>query len=431
MDTTQLAWYLAPAAALIAWYALRRQRTERRHSRTLEDARAAGLTEPPSLHPIVDPTLCIGSASCVRACPEKALGVVEGRATLVAPASCIGHGACEASCPVRAITLVFGTERRGIDIPQVDPHFETNVRGVFIAGELGGMGLIRKAAEQGRQAVRTIAARPRTGAAIDVFIVGAGPAGIAAGLAAVDAKLAYRLIEQESDLGGSVYHYPRHKIAMTQPVDLPLVGAMRFTEVSKEALLAFWRRIVGTTGLVVHTSERFERLEPRGGRFSVVTDRGTYEAGAVLLAVGRRGTPRKLGVPGEDRPKVVYRLIDAMQYRGQRVLVAGGGDSAIEAALACASVEGTATALAYRGDAFSRVKPANRDRLEAARDAGRVEVLLRTNIVSIGAGTVEIDCAGVRRTIDNDAVIIQAGGVLPTDLLRSIGIAIETKRGTA
>ena len=432
MDTSQLAWYLVPAALLMAAYAIRRVRAERAHERALADSRESGLTEPPSLHPVVDPLLCIGSSGCVRACPEQALGIVDGRATLVRPAACIGHGACAAACPVQAIALVFGTERRGVDIPHVDPNFETNVPGVFIAGELGGMGLIRKAAEQGRQAIRTIASRPRTGAALDVLIVGAGPAGIAAGLAAVDAKLAYRLIEQEADLGGSVYHYPRHKIAMTQPFDLPIVGPIRFTEVSKEALLSFWRRIVGTTGLVVHTAERFERLERRDRRLIVTTTRGVHEAGSVLLAIGRRGTPRRLGIPGEDLPKVVYRLIDPAQYRGRRVLVVGGGDSAIEAALACADEPGTQVVIAYRGEAFSRAKAANRDRLEAASAAGRrIEVLLETEIACIGAETVDLTCGGEPRRIANDAVIVQAGGVLPTELLRSIGVALETKHGTA
>ena len=431
MDTSLLAWYLAPAAALVLVYVVRRRRAETAHARELAGSIAAGLTEPPSLHPTVDPLRCIGSGTCVRACPEKALGLVGGRATLVSPAACIGHGACEASCPVQAITLVFGSERRGVDIPRVDPHFETNVRGVFIAGELGGMGLIRKASEQGRQAIRTIASRPRSAAPLDVVIVGAGPAGIAAGLAAIDAKLRYRLIEQEPDLGGSVFHYPRHKIAMTQPVELPIVGTMRFTEVSKEALLAFWRRIVGGTGLHVHFSERFEKLERKGDGFRVVTDRGAYEAGHVLLAIGRRGTPRKLGVAGEELPKVVYRLVDAAQYRGRRVLVVGGGDSAVEAALACAAEEGTSVTIAYRGEGFNRVKPANRDRLEAARAAGAIEVLTGAEVAGIASDHVDLVTSGATRRLANDHVIVQAGGVLPTELLRSIGIEVETKFGTA
>ena len=431
MDTSLLAWYLAPAAALVLVYVVRRKRAEAAHARELAGSIAAGLTEPPSLHPTVDPLRCIGSGGCVRACPEKALGLVGGRATLVSPAACIGHGACEAACPVQAITLVFGSERRGVDIPRVDPHFETNVRGVFIAGELGGMGLIRKASEQGRQAIRTIASRPRSAAALDVMIVGAGPAGIAAGLAAIDAKLRYRVIEQEPDLGGSVLHYPRHKIAMTQPVELPIVGTMRFTEVSKEALLAFWRRIVGGTGLQVHFSERFEKLERNGDGFRVVTDRGAHDAGHVVLAIGRRGTPRKLGVDAEELPKVVYRLVDPAQYRGQRVLVVGGGDSAVEAALACADEEGTVVTIAYRGEAFNRVKPANRDRLEAARAAGSIEVRTGTDVVRIAPDHVDLVAAGATRGLANDWVIVQAGGVLPTDLLRSIGIEVETKFGSA
>ena len=268
-----------------------------------------------------------------------------------------------------AITLVFGTERRGVDIPQVDPQFETNVPGVFIVGELGGMGLIRKAALQGRQAVSTIAARKRGTAPYDVVIVGAGPAGIAAGLGAVEAKLRYVLIEQEPDLGGSVFHFPRNKIAMTAPVDLPLVGKMKFTEVSKEALLEFWKRIIGRTGVQIRFGERMDALEAGPNGHRVVTATRAYETTAVVLAIGRRGTPRTLGVPGESLPKVIYRLVDAEQYRGQRVLVVGGGDSAVEAALACAAESGTEVTIAYRGEVFNRLKPANRERLAQAEAA--------------------------------------------------------------
>ena len=431
MDTSLLAWYLAPAAALVLVYVVRRKRAEAAHARELAGSIAAGLTEPPSLHPTVDPLRCIGSGGCVRACPEKALGLVGGRATLVSPAACIGHGACEASCPVQAITLVFGSERRGVDIPRVDPHFETNVRGVFIAGELGGMGLIRKASEQGRQAIRTIASRPRSATALDVVIVGAGPAGIAAGLAAIDAKLRYRVIEQEPDLGGSVFHYPRHKIAMTQPVELPIVGTMRFTEVSKEALLAFWRRIVGGTGLVVHFSERFERLERNEDGFRVVTGRGAHDAGHVVLAIGRRGTPRKLQVPGEESAKVVYRLIDPEQYRGQRVLVVGGGDSALEAALALAAQAGAQVTLSYRGDAFSRVKEPNRRQVQQAAAEGRLQLWLGSTVRRVEDHAVQLDTAEGPRSLPNDAVIVCVGGELPTRLLQQIGVRFATKHGTA
>jgi thioredoxin reductase len=332
---------------------------------------------------------------------------------------------------MEAITLVFGSERRGVDIPYVKPNFESNVPGIFIAGELGGMGLIRKAVEQGRQAITTIKGIARGGADLDAVIVGAGPAGIAAGLGAIQHKLRYLLVEQEESLGGTVYHYPRNKIAMTAPVQLPLVGKMRFNEVSKEALLAFWQGVVKKTGLRVRFSERMEAIERSDRGFLVKTARGTYATRAVLLAVGRRGTPRKLGVPGEEQPKVVYRLIDAEQYRNRKVLVVGGGDSAVEAAVALADQPGTRVTLSYRGDVIDRVKPKNRQRLDAASAGGRLQVLLGSTVDTIGVADVALKQRDRALKVPNDAVIVCAGGVLPFDLLKRIGVQFETKRGTA
>jgi len=423
--------YALPLVVVLAIYLVRRNRRERVHRGELEQAMKAGLTEPASLHPVVDPARCIGSSTCVNACPESALGIIGGKAQLIHPAACIGHGACAAACPVEAITLVFGTERRGVDIPQVNPDFETNVPGIFIAGELGGMGLIRKAAEQGLQAMETIARRPRSDAPLDALIVGAGPAGIAAGLGAIKHGLRYRVIEQEVDLGGAVFHYPRHKIAMTAPVDLPVVGRVKFEEVSKEKLLEFWQSVVGRAGLAIDFSVRMEKITRRNGGYRVETTNGTFDTGAVVLAIGRRGTPRKLDVEGEHLPKVVYRLIEPAQYGGRRVLVVGGGDSAVEAALACAEQPDATVALAYRGDAFNRIKAKNRERLETARSAHRVDVRLRTEVTRILPDRVELLVDGMPASIDNDAVIVQAGGVLPTALLRELGVTVETKYGTA
>jgi len=426
----ELMLYVVPLLAVFGVYFFRRGRTHAQHKEQLREAVEAGLTEPVSLHPVIDPNRCIGSSSCVSACPESAIGVIHGKAQLVNPAACIGHGACAASCPLEAIKLVFGTERRGIDIPSVKPNFETNVPGIFIAGELGGMGLIRKAVEQGRQAIGSIKGLARGGKDYDAVIVGAGPAGIAAGLGAIQHKLRYLLVEQEDSLGGAVYHYPRNKIAMTAPVQLPLIGKVNFGEVSKETLLEFWQGVVRKAGLKIRFNERMEAIERAGSGFVVKTTRGAYNARAVLLAVGRRGSPRKLGVPGEELPKVVYRLVDAEQYRGQRVLVVGGGDSALEAALALSEQPGTKAALSYRGAAFDRVKPKNRERLEAAAAAKHIQVLLGSTVERIGAREAVLKVAGKSISLPNDAVIVCAGGVLPIDLLKQVGIAFETKRGT-
>lgn len=428
----QYLWLYLVVLVMVWWlYVHRRRRAQREHVQQLQQSQEAGLAEPASLHPVIDPLRCLGSSSCLKACPEEALGIVNGKAVLVNGAACIGHGACRAACPVDAIQLVFGSEKRGIDIPQVSPTFETNVPGVFIAGELGGMGLIRKAAEQGRQAIETIRTRTDGNFEHDVVIVGCGPAGLSAGLSAIQHKLRYRMIEQEESLGGAVFHYPRNKIAMTAPVKLALIGKVRFGEVQKEKLLDFWNTVVRRTGLKIAFRECMEAVEPDGAGFVVRTNQGSYRTRCVLLTMGRRGSPRKLEVPGEESPKVVYRLIDPAQYDGQAVLVVGGGDSALEAALALAERPGTEVTLSYRSAAFSRVKQKNRQALEQAQRDKRVRVELESTVEAIEPERVRLKTTAGPATLRNQAVIVCAGGLLPTPLLQKIGIHLETKHGTA
>ena len=422
--------YGLAALAILGIYLLRRRRRERVHVAAQQEAERQGLNEPPSLHPIVSPSRCIGSGGCVVACPEEALGIVGGKAVLVNAAACIGHGACEAACPVDAIQLVFGTEKRGIDIPEVSAQFESNVPGLFIAGELGGMGLVRKAAEQGRQAMEAVARRGRGRADCDVVIVGAGPAGISAGLSALEHKLTYRLIEQEDSLGGTVYHYPRNKLTMTAPVKLALVGSVRVGEIKKEALLDIWKDIVQRTGLELSLGERMEDIAQEGDLFAVRTNRGTHRAASVVLAIGRRGSPRKLGVPGEETPKVVYRLVDAEQYQGQAVLVVGGGDSALEAAVALSEQPGTSATLSYRGDAFSRVKEKNRQAVREAQVSGRLRVEMSSTVERVEPDAVLLQTEAGSVRLPNQAVIVCAGGVLPIPLLQKVGVRFATKHGT-
>jgi len=430
-----LALYLiALFGALVVIWTLQARFQKRRDKKNLQQLRATiaeGLTEPPSLHPVIDPYVCIGSGACVAACPEgDVLGMIGGKSALINPTHCIGHGACQASCPVQAITLVFGTEKRGVDIPYVSPTFETNVPGIFIAGELGGMGLIRNAVEQGRQAIEAIRKLKPTGSPLDVVIIGAGPAGFSASLASLQHKLRSMTIEQET-LGGRVAHFPRGKIVMTQPAKLPLVGPIKFREIGKESLLDFMRDVEKKTGVRIRYNERMEDIQKTDRGFVVKTSRGSYETRAVLLAVGRGGTPRKLEVTGEELPKVVYRLIDPEQYRRQRVLVVGGGDAAMEAACSIAAEPGATVTLSYRGDAFSRAKDKNRQKVKEAEAGGRLRVILNSNIKEIQAQKVMLERQGESIELPNEAVLVCAGGVLPTEFLKKMGVRIETKYGTA
>ena len=400
----------------------------------LEENRRAGLTEPASLHPVINPALCMGCGSCASACPEgNVLGLVEGKAMLINATHCIGHGACKEACPFDAITLVFGTATRGVDIPVVKSNFETNMPGIFIAGELGGMGLIRNAVEQGRQAIGCIAAQKGGGKDsdwLDVLIVGAGPAGFSASLGAMEHKLRAMTVEQES-LGGTVSHFPRGKLVMTAPVKLPMVGKVSFTETTKETLMAFWEKVERETGVNINYQERVEEITPEGDGYRVQTSQSAYRTRTVLLAIGRRGTPRKLGVDDESLPKVVYRLIDAEQYQGQHVLVVGGGDSALEAAASVAEQPGTTVSLSYRSAAFSRAKEKNRKRIEDAEAAGRLQVIFNSNVVSISETHVTIDQEGKILELPNDAIIVSAGGILPTPFLKKTGIEVDTHHGAA
>jgi thioredoxin reductase/Pyruvate/2-oxoacid:ferredoxin oxidoreductase delta subunit len=429
----EIALYPLAFLAIGCLYVALRGRADARSRAVKAAAAEAGLLEPASLHPKIDPVKCLGCGACTRVCPEgDIIGMINGKAELIEPSHCIGHGACKTACPRDAITLVFGTEKRGVDIPHVGPDFQTNVPGIFIAGELGGMGLIRNAIEQGRQAMDSIRKYVGRGSAntYDVIIVGAGPAGFSASLAAMEYKLRYLTLEQDS-FGGTVAHFPRGKLVMTAPATLPLIGKVKFKEISKEKLLKFWEKAARQTGLKVSYGEQVEAIIPCRNEFEVQTTRASYRASSVLLAIGRRGTPRKLEVEGEEQDKVVYRMIDPEQYRGQHVLVVGGGDTALEAAASIAEQSGATVTLSHRSEAFSRAKPKNRERVQIAAKAGRITVLLQSSIKKIGHHDVEIEYRGRRVKIKNDAVIVCAGGILPTAFLKNVGVEVETKYGTA
>ncbi len=390
---------------------------------------------PPTLHPWVDPSKCMASAACVASCPEgDILALVEGRGQLAEPSHCIGHGACAGNCPVGAITLVFGSLKRGVDIPDVAPNYEASTPGIFLAGELTGMGLVRNAVEQATQAVGFIARdKERDRGALpedmlDLVIVGAGPAGLAASLAAQEKGLRYKTLEQEPDIGGAIRHYPRRKLVMTSPMHMPLHGNARFFNVYKEELVEFFSKLRNTHRPNIAFAVAVDTLEPDAGGTGFVVKAKTqqWRARRVLLCLGRRGTPMRAGVAGEDLPHVAYNLQDPEQMRDRAVCVVGGGDSALEAAIACADAGAKVVHVVHRRDTFDRAKARNRDLLQQRSQAGKIVLHLNAALAAISTDRVQLKDG---TDFGADDVIVSIGGTLPTALLKAAGIETRTHFG--
>jgi thioredoxin reductase (NADPH) len=395
-------------------------------------AKEEGLHEPISLHPVVDVNSCIQTGACISACPEHdILGIRNGKATIINASQCIGHGACFHACPTGAISLRIGTETRGVDLPHVNQNFETNVPGIFIAGELGGMGLIKNAVAQGKQATENIlkTIKKNHKAKYDLIIIGAGPAGISASLTAKKHGLNSLLLEQDT-LGGTVFTFPRKKIIMTSPMDLPLYGKIKLYETTKSELLDLWQTVLKKNSIVVQENSKVDSIVYEDDIFKITTLKGEQlSAACVLLAIGRRGTPKKLNIPGEMKEKVAYRLLEPEIISGKEIFVVGGGDSAIESALLLA--DQNHVILSYRNEVFNRIKPLNNIALNKAVTEGKIEVKLSSDLLSIEDDHIIISVGkeGEKVSIKNDLVYIFVGGELPTQFLEKTGIRIEKKFG--
>jgi dihydropyrimidine dehydrogenase (NAD+) subunit PreT len=411
-------------------------------------AKSRGSHDARLQYPDIDLDRCIGCGGCVRACPEDGvLGLAYGQAVVLHGARCVGHGQCAAACPTGAIALTLADLANRRDLPAIDPSHEAVGRpGLFLAGEITGFALVRTAVTHGalvaREAARRLAELPPVqGEALDLAVVGLGPAGLSCLLAAKQQGLRAVGIDQAAEIGGTVAAYPRHKLVLTQPMELPLHGRLDRLDYEKEELTALWRDLAREHDLPVRLGETLRAVERApDGAFVLRTDRGELRARTVCLALGRRGSPKKLGVPGEELPKVAYALLDAQHHQGQRILVVGGGDSAVEAALALAEQPGNEVALSYRRAAFSRLKARNEARIAAAAQSGTVRLLLATNVVRITADAVDLTPTddgddGTRTgdvavqtqplTLPNDEVFVFAGGTPPFPLLEQAGVSFD------
>jgi thioredoxin reductase/NAD-dependent dihydropyrimidine dehydrogenase PreA subunit len=402
---------------------------EARSRRRALATQPVGATSP-ALYPRINTDACICSGVCVSACPEgNVLAIVDGRPRVVLPSACVGHAECLRACPMSAIELVLGTPERAVAVPIATSALETTLPGLYVAGEITGVGTIHNAVTQGARAAATaLDSRTRHDCDVDLVVVGGGPAGLAAALEA-RRRGARCVVFEKGDLGGAIRSYPRQKVVMTAPLDLPGIGKVTLRRTDKAALLELFGDVVRRADLPVVERAEVTAILPLARGLRVETTAGVATANRVVLAIGRRGTPRRLGVPGDDLPHVVHELADPEAYAGHRVVVIGGGDSAVEVALALAAQRETRVMMVHRGTDFGRARPDNQRALADARAAGRISTRTNTRVRAIAHDQIDLDVAGRAITVPASLVVCCLGAELPAAWLRELGIGLRELRG--
>lgn len=318
--------------------------------------------------------------------------------------------------------------------PVVNRHNESNVRGLYVIGDLTGAPVIKEAMAQGYDVVEHIAEQPdargEDPGVYDLLVVGSGAAGLNAALAGQDKGLRCLVLEK-SKVANTVEDFPEGKWIYAEPEDRPPKGKLWLDGASKEDLLTRWHEIIQENRLDVRTGDGLQSIDRGGeGHFLVRTEQGReYKARRIILATGLRGNPRKLGVPGEGQERVYHRLYSPRQYRDEQILVVGGGNSAAEAAITLS--EHNQVVLSYRGEGFYRLFQDNQSRLQAAIEAGRIRSLLRSQVVALGdkEATLEFENSGEKNKerVPFDHAFVLVGAEVPTDFLKSLGLKLENE----
>ena len=317
--------------------------------------------------------------------------------------------------------------------PYLKKHNESNIPGLFVIGDLAGAPVIKYAMSQGYEVIEHIMTLPdgqgsRDAELYDVVIIGAGAAGLNAALQAKERGLRSVVLEKEQ-IANTVENFPEGKWVYAEPDSQPPKGKLWLDGASKEELTRRWHQIIQQNKLDLRTMEGVTGCERKDGIFHIKTDKGTYRAKRVVLATGQRGNPRKLEVPGEEREHVYHRLYSPRKYKNEKILVVGGGNSAVEAALTLS--EQNTVALSYRGSEFSRLFKDNERLLKEAIAAGRIQPLLNSNVVELGAheAKLRIKRGGSEETrqIPYDHAFVLIGADIPREFLKSLGIRMENE----
>jgi thioredoxin reductase len=417
-------------------------------------------------HPVIFPDRCIGCHACVEACPHDVLAIVGGIATVVARDQCMDDTSCQVECPVnpKACIVVNTTKKiQSRPAPVRDAAFMTNVPGCYITGDVSGTPLIKNAANEGAEVIKHIARElndgvaPEPKAELDVAIIGIGPAGLSAAITAQQQNLRYVGIEQDRVLS-TIEAYPKGKYVFFKPETMPSRGSLMVEGAGeqRERILEAWIGAMKSGGVVINEGERCKSVQRAedGDYFMVQTEKGlekekvTYRVRRVVLALGTRGTPMRLRLPGEEmkvtrdgrtEDKVKYRLTDAASYQRKKIIVVGAGNSAIEAAVDLVARrdgdrisfrppdEINEVTLVIRSDLKNDLKFGNKMQVYQCIDEGKIKVFFGTAIKEIRDAEVVLMNARtseVKATIANDYIFAMIGGDRPTKFLETIGIKI-------
>ena len=470
---------LAVAFGLGVWLLPRAALSVRAGRRAKKQREAATIVAPPRERklPTINTSTCIGCYACVDSCPYDVLAIRDYVATVARPADCCGLTLCEQRCPNGSLRM--GDGEPITDSPLADTDLQSSdVPGLYLAGDVTGLPLIRNAINQGAHAARSVArglsrAPARTPARglsstpagaressdtidHDLIIIGAGPAGLSAALAAQAADLSYVVLEQQT-VAASVNSFPRGKLVFDQPLELPLIGDLWLQEATKEELMGQWLRIVrrhdlqirehtrvtavlalasearppddsaGPPGFAVTATDADADADADAGPDAGSAGELTLRARRVIVAIGRRGSPRRLpiAIPAELSERVFYSLADARSFAGQRVLVVGLGDVAMEAAIALSRQPDTEVSVSYRGPDFRRGKARTIETFKRRVEAGAIRAHFATEVADLRDGRVRLQGTNGPIELDCDAVFVLIGAIPPAALLRDFGLRVE------